>query len=153
MGRLSYIDENVKLFWSPGKAGGLPRLVTRHGGRIVGSILQTKSGGALVGLPWINFYRKEFKKDEAVGWGKKYLKTLESLDKAIRSQIGTTPVPQWARDDKFRTNREIALSEELVQIQTEISTLEKKRETVKEKLTDAGFLKGLLTFGASFGVG
>ena len=27
MGRLSYIDENVKLFWSPGKAGGLPRLV------------------------------------------------------------------------------------------------------------------------------
>ena len=28
MGRLSYIDENVKLFWSPGKAGGLPRLVT-----------------------------------------------------------------------------------------------------------------------------
>ena len=27
LGRLSYITANVKLFWSPGKAGGLPRLV------------------------------------------------------------------------------------------------------------------------------
>ena len=139
-----------------------PLVVTRHGGRIVGSILRTKSGGALVALPWINFDREEFisEKDEkeddededeeyawtpkGIGWGKKYLRTLESLDKAIRSQSETTPVPQWARDDKFRTNREIALSEELAQIQSKISELEKKREKVKEKLVEAGFLKGLL---------
>ena len=143
-----------------------PLVVTRHGGRIVGSILRTKSGGALVALPWINFFRKEFisGKDEeeededeyeeyedkptwtpkAIKWGKKYFRTLESLDKAIRSQSETTPAPQWVRDDKFRTNREIALSEELVRMQIKIADLEKKREQIKEKLADAGLLKGLL---------
>ncbi len=141
-----------------------PLVVTRHGDRIVGAILRTK-GGALVALPWVNFYRQEFCDEEhededddvdvdvdeewtwtpkAIEWGKKYLKTLESLDRAIRSQRETTPVPQWALDDKFRTNQETALSEELAQIQTEISDLERKRETVKEKLADAGFLKSLL---------
>ena len=143
-----------------------PLVVTRHGGRLVGAIFRSKGGGALVALPWMNLYREEFISDadgeeededenedyeekwtwtpKAIGWGKKYLKTLESLDKAIRSQRETTPVPQWARDDKFRTNRETALSEELTQIQTKISDLEKKREKVREKLEDAGFLKNLL---------
>ena len=136
-----------------------PLVVTRHGARIVGALFRAKGGGALVALPWIDFYREEFisGKDEeeedeeertwtpkAIGWGEEYLKTLESLDKAIRGQRETTPVPQWAQDDKFRTNQETALSEELVQIQTKISDLEKKREEVREKLADAGFLKGLL---------
>ena len=142
-----------------------PLVVTRQGGRIVGAIFRTKSGGALVALPWINFYKEEFitekeeEEDEeeeeevedtltwtpkAVGWGQKYLRALESLEKAIRSQGETTPVPRWAQDDKFRTNQEIALSEELAQMQTKISDLERKREKVKEKLADAGFLKGLL---------
>ena len=66
------------------------------------------------------------------------------MDKAIRSQRETTPIPQWALDDKFRTDRETALSEDLAQIQTKISYLEKKREKVREKLADAGSLKGLL---------
>lgn len=138
-----------------------PVVVTRHGGRIVGGIFRYKNGGALVALPWINFDREEFYDEgqraedddvdeewtwtpKAIEWGKKYLKALESLDKTIRSQSETTPVPQWAQDDKFRTNQEIALSEEFVQIQTKISDLEKKREEVREKLADAGFLKGLL---------
>ena len=131
-----------------------PLVVTRHGSRIVGAIFRTEGGGALVALPWINFYREEFISEKgkvtrtwtpkAIGWGKGYLKTLESLDKAIRSQSETTPVPQWARDDKLRTNRETKLSEELAQIQTRIAGLEKKRETVKGKLANAGFLKGLL---------
>ena len=138
-----------------------PVVVTRHGGRIVGGIFRYKNGGALVALPWINFDREEFYDEgqraedddvdeewtwtpKAIGWGKKYLKALESLDKTIRSQSETTPVPQWAQDDKFRTNQEIALSEELVRIQTKISDLEKKREEVKEKSADAGFLKSLL---------
>ena len=140
-----------------------PLVFTRHGGRIVGGIFRYENGGALVALPAVNFDREEFYDEEqqawdyyatnyhvkawtpkAMGWGGKYLKTLESLDKTIRSQSETTPVPQWARDDKFRTNQEIALSEELVRIQTKISDFEKKREEVKEKLADAGFLKSLL---------
>lgn len=141
-----------------------PLVITRHGGRIVGGIFRYESGGALVVLPWIDFDRQEFfseahEEDEddnddveekqtwtakAIDWGKKYLKTLVSLDKAIRSQSEITPVPQWAQDDKFRTNQETALSVELVQIQTKISDLEKKREHVEEQLANAGSLKRLL---------
>ena len=143
-----------------------PHVFTRHGGRIVGGIFRNKSGGALVVLPWVDFYRQEFfsgkREDEdgedtdddveekqtwtpkAIEWGEKYLKTLESLDNTIRSQSETTPIPQWAQDDKFRTNQETALSVELVQIQTKISDLEKKREKVEEQLANAGSLKRLL---------
>ena len=37
-----------------------PLVLTRHGDRIVGAIVRSKSGGALVALPWVEFYRKEF---------------------------------------------------------------------------------------------
>ena len=160
-------DESIYHVYIEGSESFRPLIYTRQSDRIVGGIFQYKDGGTLVALPWIDFYKEEFKEYEergyyaedyaeghyvqawtwtpkARGWGEEYLKTLASMDKAIRSQRETTPTPQWAIDDKFRTNQETALSEELTQIRTKISDLEKKRETVKEKLADAGFLKGLL---------
>lgn len=141
-----------------------PLVITRHGGRIVGGIYRYKSGGALVLLPWIDFYRQEFLSEaheddgddnddveekqtwtaKAIDWGKKYLETLVSLDEAVRGQRDITPTPQWAQDEKFRTNKETALSIEIVQIQTEISHLEKKREQAEVELANASSLKRLL---------
>ena len=149
-----------------------PLVKTRHGDRIVGAILQSKSGGALVLLPWVDLYKEEFfaqgwdERYESVelgydfddddldgdeewtptakGWGKQFLDALESLDKTLRSNRELTPVPQWARDDRFRTTREAALSEQLLQIQSNISELERERETVEADMADAGNLKPLL---------
>ena len=136
-----------------------PLLVTRSGDRTVGAVFRTKAGGTIVALPWIDFDRESFvsEKDEngeykenrtwtseAIVWGKRYFKALECLDEVLRTQNQTTPIPNWAQDDKFKTNQEVALSETLVKIQTEITTLEQEREKTKEKLSEAGFLKGLL---------
>ncbi len=135
-----------------------PLVITRHGHRIVGAMFQHQNGGTLLALPWIDFDRQEFVSEEdednvekretwthkAIAWGQKYFRTLESLDKAIRSQTEITPIPQWARDDSFKTNRETALSEERLRIQTKISALEKNREEIEEQLANAGSLKALL---------
>ena len=136
-----------------------PLLVTRNGDRTVGAVLRTKAGGALVALPWIDFDRESFVskidedgeykenrtwKPEAKEWGKRYFKALECLDEALRSQNQTTPIPNWAQDDKYKTNKEVALSGTLAQMQTEIVNLEQEREKIKEELAEAGFLKGLL---------
>ena len=142
-----------------------PLVVARHSKRVVGAMIRTKSGGALVALPWIDFYRDEFLDDapddndgegqssgaadfrwtpQAVEWGSRYLGCLESLDAVIRQQRETTPVPAWARDDGLRTKREVALSEELLRVQSRISELEKSRGEIQERLEEAGSLKKLL---------
>ena len=142
-----------------------PLVVTRHGQRVVGAIFRAKAGGALVALPWIYFYRDEFLAPanddkgssgeasgeggsewtrEAAEWGRRYLGALESLDAVIRQQRETTPVPAWARADGFRTKQEVALSAELLRIQSKVADLEKSREKSEDQLEDAGTLKKLL---------
>ncbi len=140
-------------------------IVTRNGGRAVGTILRFKSGGVLVALPWIDFHAPEFFTDErdeeddeisiedydeeewspeGIVWGKKYLRVLESLEQALRGQREATPEPQWALDDRYRTKKETALSEQLLGITSEIYRLEKMQRAVREQLQDAGCLRQLL---------
>lgn len=133
-------------------------VITQHGNRVVGGLLRCKSGGALMALPWIDMHRDDFyaeKEDErdnvewiwtaeAIEWGGKYFATLDSLNEAIKGGAGKTPTPQWLNDQKFMTKQEIALSEEFLQIQSEISHLEGKREQVRQQMASAGSLKGLL---------
>ena len=94
-----------------------PLVTTPTGNRIVGAIIQSKSGGALVTLPWLAFNRQEFLTNEddpdgeltwtpeAMEWGTKYVNALKSLDAAIRSRSKATPTPQWARDEIYRTRQ------------------------------------------------
>ena len=149
-----------------------PLVVTRHGDQIVGGVIKTKDGGSLVLLPWVELYNEEFFVDggyeiresaelghdiydeyiddeeqwtpKAKGWGRQFLDALESLDKALRSETELTPIPQWARDDRFRTYQEAVLSEQLLRNQSRISELEKERVTIEENLEGAEYLKPLL---------
>ena len=136
-----------------------PLISTRYGSSAVGAIFRAKSGGALVALPWIDFYDQKFIDEEredngggeestwtseAIEWGEKYSKTLESLDETIRSQRKATPIPQWVRDEKFMTNQETVLAEELLQIQSKMSDLRKKQEEIEAQAESLGSLKRLL---------
>ena len=133
-----------------------PLVVTRHGQRVVGAIFRAKAGGALVALPWIDFYRDEFLASTAddnndadgeangeespawtpmaLEWGRRYVGALESLDAVIRQGREATLVPAWAQADGFRTKQEAVLSERLLQIQSKMSDLEKSRREVEEGL-------------------
>lgn len=148
-----------------------PLVGTRHGDQVVGGIIQTFGGGALVLLPWIDLYQNEFfqgfderfefvdsgydlvddytDSDEewtpkAKKWGKDLLDTLEFLDETLGLKRESTPIPHWARSDRFKTLQEATLSEQLLQIQCRISELEGSREEIEEGLAGAGYLKPLL---------
>lgn len=155
-----------------GESKNVKRLVqTRYGGRTVGAILPTKSGGALVMLPWVDFDQDDFFAEvsfnedgaaeipedmdadeyweeewtsKAKEWGRRYLSELLSLDETLRKRGETTPAPHWVSADRFRTCQEALLSDRLLQMQSEIAELEEKRKTIEADLIDAGNLKGLL---------
>ncbi len=136
-----------------------PKIVTRQGDRVVGGILQTKSGGALVALPWIDLqgdedFAEEYEDDDgeieyrwtpkALEWGQKYLEALVSLDSTLKSQSKETPIPQWVLADIYATKSESELTEKLLGVQSEISKLEKERADYEIQIGDAGWLKALL---------
>lgn len=137
-----------------------PLVTTRQGNRVVGAVLRAgKNAGALIALPWLDlekddFFAKVVDDDEyetdhewtalAKEWGNRFLNTLASIDQAVKSQGSKTPIPQWAQSDRYRTNEEITLSEELSRIQDQISKFEAKKEDTVAMITDAGSLKGLL---------
>ena len=136
-----------------------PLIAARNSDRIVGAIWRIKGGGALLALPWLDFKRAEFFGDvhqdefgevnydwtpKAMDWGRRYLETLEALDKAITSPNDNAPTPQWARHNALKTNKEISLSTNLLEIQTELSDLERRRQDIESELADAGSLRALL---------
>ena len=76
--------------------------------------------------------------------GNRFLNALSSIDQALKSQSDRTPTPQWVQSDTYKTEEEITLSEELLDIRSQIADLERKNEDKVAKLADAGSLKGLL---------
>ena len=130
-----------------------PLVVTRDGSRVVGGLFRTKGDGTLVAMPWIDFARLEFFDSDqgelkwnrkSAEWWRDYTEVLTSIDSAIRSQNQATPTPDWVLDNSFVTEREAELSRKLLEIQGNISELEKRREDLEALRADAGWLKALL---------
>ena len=134
-----------------------PLVRARSSDRVVGGIFYQKSGGALVALPWTDFYREEFFAEElepyedearwtkeAKAWGKKFCNALESLDQSIRSRAGATLAPQWVQAEEFLTLKETALRNELKEVRSEIVKLSERQDVLVGEVRDAGFLKALL---------
>jgi len=128
-----------------------PCLVTKYGDKPVGAILRSKhSSGALVLLPDIDFYPPAFFDEEgqwnseAELFASKLIKSVISLDKALRSSGETTPEPEWATDVQFKLNEEQTATEELLKIETKLEAIQTEKEVVIEKIKDAGRLRNLL---------
>ena len=127
-----------------------PLVTTPNVERIVGAVYQHKCGGALVMLPWVDIERDEFFTEngdwtaEAKKWGCAYLKSIESLDKALKSNRETTPMPEWVEDCRYITLRESEIAEKQLEIKTNIDELKKKLNLVEGESLDAGRLRGLL---------
>ena len=136
--------------------GLTPLVTTRQGNRVVGAMHRSENGGTLVALPSLRFWRDEFFVEEyedededdwtdyAKQWGNRYLTTLMALDRAIKSQNDTTPAPAWSEHDSFKTDKEVALSKDLLEIETRLSALQQQQQKVKLDITNARWLKALL---------
>lgn len=128
-------------------------LVTKHGNKTVGAIIRSKnSDGAIVLVPDIDFYSSEFLAGEDMDewtenariFGAKLLKSLVSLEKAIRRSGELTPEPEWATDDIFKLSIEKEITQELLRIESRLLTIQTEKEQVVEKLKQHGRLRNLL---------
>ena len=151
-------DESAYRVYLPATPGLRPLVTVKGSDRIVGGLFLTKDGGALVTLPWLDFYQSEFLAEEfeayeddevewpneAKAWGKKFCNALESLDQNIWSRCAAAVAPQWVLDEEFRTGRETALVNDLDQVLGYISNLEKKRDQLGLEIKEAGSWKALL---------
>ncbi len=128
-----------------------PCLVTKHGDKPVGAILRPKnSNGALVLLPDIDFYSPDFFDEEdewtneAEKFAAKFIKSIVSLDKTLRSSGETTPEPEWAKDERFKLNDEQKSVEELLKVETKLEAVQAEKEEIITKIRDIGRLRNLL---------
>lgn len=128
-----------------------PCLVTKHGDKPVGVISRSKnSNGALVCLPDIDFYPADFF-DEEGEWTKeaqlfacKFIKSIVSLEKAIRSGGETTPEPDWSKDNRYKLKEEANAAENLLKIEEKLESIQSEKEQVLDKVKDLARLRNLL---------
>lgn len=132
-------------------SGTTPCLITKHGDKTVGTIARSKhSNGALVCLPDIDFYPESFF-DEEEEWTKeaqqfaaRFVKSIVSLEKALRSTGEITPEPEWSKDRKFILKEESLASEKLLKIEAKLERVQAEKETVLDKLRGLSRLRNLL---------
>ncbi len=146
-------------FYMEDFSGFDPLVVTRQGDRVVGGLRRSAGSGTLVALPWIDLYREELCSSirtpqhgdpeftwtkHGQEWGSLYLGALTALDTALRSPTLTTPTPQWAKSESFKTSKEALLCERLRQIDAELSELRQQREELELDVVEAGKTRRLL---------
>lgn len=129
----------------------IPCLQTKHGDKVVGAIVQPKNcEGALVCLPYIDFYPSNFF-DEEDEWtpesklfASRFIKNIVSLDRSVRSTGEITPEPDWAKGDKYRLKEEVKSDQMLLKIEKRLEAVQAEKEAVLDKLNDMGRLRNLL---------
>ena len=134
--------------------GVRPLVKTKSGEKIVGAYLRYKNAaGALVLLPYLDFERDEFTydnkdelywTDEAIAIGKRFIKSIVGVDKALRKNSEATPIPSWAEQDIYVLPKEKKIRNKLLTIEKKIEALQKEREKFEQNLADEITLKNLL---------
>lgn len=131
-----------------------PLVKTKSGEKIVGAYLRYKNTvGALVLLPYLDFERDEFtyeKKgeiywtDEAIEIGKRFIKSIVGVDRALRKKTEITPIPSWAEQEIYVLPKEKKIRMKLLTIENKIGGLQKEKEEFEQILADENILKNLL---------
>ncbi|MND54287.1 hypothetical protein D3C81_507550 [compost metagenome] len=134
-----------------------PSLLTKHGDKMVGTIHRSKnSTGALLCLPDIDFFSDSFFTDEddegnEGGWTQeakqfaaKMIKSIVSMEKSLRSSAELTPEPDWAKDTKYKLNKEKLASQKLLKLEQDLELIQAEKEKIIDNINDLGRLRNLL---------
>ncbi len=129
-------------------------LITKNGDKPVGAIYRNKnSGGAIVLLPDIEFYREDFLEEkegeqvwtaEAFQFSARLVSAVVALDKAFKSAGEITPEPDWVKIPDFELDREKELRAELLKLEKELEVLQSHKEKLMDEMRDSGRLRNLL---------
>lgn len=128
-----------------------PCLVTKHGERTVGAIIHSKnSSGALLLMPDIDFYSDVFVNEDgewtrdAKEFSAKFIKSIVSLDKSLRSSGELTPEPEWAKDNIYKLKEEALTTEKLLLVESKLEKIQAEKELILDQIKDLGRLRNLL---------
>jgi len=160
-------DNVIAPYWSA--MGGSSEYRVLLGGEGVKTIVQTRTGKKTVGakiryknsegnlflLPYIDFDREEFTykneedekyywTDEAIIFGKKFVSEICALDKAARSTGELSATPDWLTQDKYVLPKEEKARDKLIEVESKIDELQKKKEKFEQEIADESVIKRLL---------
>lgn len=127
---------------------------TRNKDKILGSYAKVLNG-YMIFIPYMDFYvksliqeNKEPKKDEwntkAIQIGKRFIKSVIDIDKAIREDIEKTPKPEWADNEDFNLKEAEFTKKQIESNEKKIKEFEIKNKKLNEILLEQESLKDLL---------
>lgn len=129
----------------------IPLIVTKSGDMEVGSLIRNEqSSGAIMLLPDIDFYEEDFLNDEgewtdnALIFSAKFINEIVKISKSVHSTSEITPPPEWTKVAEFKLNKEKIISDELIKIEQKLSTIQRKKEELLDKIKVTSELRNLL---------
>ena len=133
-----------------------PTLQTKNGARTAGVLVKSQTtGGSLVCLPDLDFYRDSFLEStddeegtrwlpEGIQFAARLVAATVALDAALRSDGEVTPEPPWATDPAYSLESEQVLRSQLLHIEAELERVQLQKEAIQQRLREAGLMRGLL---------
>jgi hypothetical protein len=135
--------------------GVRPLITTKTGDKTVGAYIKYKDmPGTLVLLPYIDFGREGFTRitkgrDEqwtvkAIQAGKQFVSAIIGIDGLLKEGQEFTPAPVWLEKEEYILAKEQSLSQELNELETQISEIQKQKELLQQNLAGETDIKRLL---------
>jgi hypothetical protein len=134
-------------------AGIRPLLGTKKREKVVGALVPTKKGGALVLLPpvqWdedaLSYSRGKgsYWRKEGVALGSALIAALVAASDALRREGKRSAVPEWAVATDYALKREDRVRSDIARLDDKARELAEKRKSLERQLSDAVELRGLL---------
>jgi hypothetical protein len=134
-------------------SAGTDVLGTKGREKVVGSIIRTKGGGALVLLPLVDWDEDEltycrgdnyFWRKEGTRLGTAWLTALVRTSEALRQQGSRSPPPEWVHGSDFKLQAAEAIQRDIAETDAKMAMLVESRERLEAELEDARVLHGLL---------
>ncbi len=135
-------------------AGNLtPLLGTKNRERVVGGVIRTQKGGALLLLPplrWdedeLTYWRGEsrFWRKAGVALGHRLVTALVGASAMYKREGNRTPTPSWATAATYAIPAEEDVRTKLRNVEAEMKKLESRRKAFEADLEKAGGLRALL---------
>lgn len=123
--------------------------------KTLGAIYDHHNWGHIVFLPYINFNKDSFQEfnsednkyywtDEAIQFWHKLTSCLIQIDKQLTQKSEKTPMPDWAKKEKFSSKVSLKISAEILNTEKKIESLKEKIIKLNIDLENENILKDLL---------
>ena len=144
-------QSQYEVYFDP--TGLQPLLGTKKREKVVGAMVRSEAGGALVFLPPLSWdvealtYTRGAStlwRKEAFAFGRRLVTSLVAASQALRRGGRKTPVPDWAMAPEYSLPVEQRIQSEIAEVDTGMATLAKRRELLQRQVEEAAELRALL---------